>query len=294
MDWLRRLVSYWTHEFDWRAWEPKLNALPHCTWEPFTSCTNVPHQPVVCFEPIANMESGGYVNESLVYFFGGGCGLVFGVAYLIIIALYAPIGAPPVSVDALLLYLAAHPTRWSWIIGLSVLTDFLFLPLAASIYFVLRRVDRYMISLAAGCMILFVVLDLAITWTNYAAAMTLGDGYLKAVTEVQKSALLSAAEPVGAVLHSKLLFVYNSLTLAAGILLTGIVMLRSTFGKTTAYLGIATGCAGVIAVIGSFLTSALNSAIIVASCLTTLWVLIVGYQFCRRGVSVRIPIYGER
>ena len=33
LDWLQRLVSYWTDEFDWRTWERKLNALKHFTWE---------------------------------------------------------------------------------------------------------------------------------------------------------------------------------------------------------------------------------------------------------------------
>jgi len=30
---LRRLVSYWADQFDWRAWERKLNALDHFIWE---------------------------------------------------------------------------------------------------------------------------------------------------------------------------------------------------------------------------------------------------------------------
>ena len=33
LEWLKRLVSYWVHEFDWRAWERRLNALDHFTWE---------------------------------------------------------------------------------------------------------------------------------------------------------------------------------------------------------------------------------------------------------------------
>lgn len=33
LDWLRRLVSYWANEFDWRAWERKLNALNQFIWE---------------------------------------------------------------------------------------------------------------------------------------------------------------------------------------------------------------------------------------------------------------------
>lgn len=32
-DWLRRVVSYWTDQFDWRRWEQRLNALPQFTWE---------------------------------------------------------------------------------------------------------------------------------------------------------------------------------------------------------------------------------------------------------------------
>ena len=31
LDWLRHLVSYWTHGFDWRAWEQRLNTLDHFT-----------------------------------------------------------------------------------------------------------------------------------------------------------------------------------------------------------------------------------------------------------------------
>jgi hypothetical protein len=33
LDWLRRLVSYWANEFDWRGWERRLNAFNHFSWE---------------------------------------------------------------------------------------------------------------------------------------------------------------------------------------------------------------------------------------------------------------------
>ena len=33
LEWLKRLVSYWADEFDWRAWERRLNALEHFTSE---------------------------------------------------------------------------------------------------------------------------------------------------------------------------------------------------------------------------------------------------------------------
>jgi len=37
LDWLQRLVSFWADEFDWRAWERKLNALDHFTWGAMSS-----------------------------------------------------------------------------------------------------------------------------------------------------------------------------------------------------------------------------------------------------------------
>ncbi len=33
LDWLQHLVSYWTKEFDWRAWEQRLGAFDHFKWE---------------------------------------------------------------------------------------------------------------------------------------------------------------------------------------------------------------------------------------------------------------------
>lgn len=33
LEWLRHLVQYWADEFDWRAWERRLNALEHFTWQ---------------------------------------------------------------------------------------------------------------------------------------------------------------------------------------------------------------------------------------------------------------------
>lgn len=33
LDWLRDLVSFWADDFDWRAWEQRLNALDHFTWQ---------------------------------------------------------------------------------------------------------------------------------------------------------------------------------------------------------------------------------------------------------------------
>ena len=124
---------------------------------------------------------------------------------------------------------------------------------------------------------------MAITWTNYAALITLSSKYATAANDAQRAAVVLAANYPSAVLESRLLFVYNTLTLAVGILMAGFIMLKGIFSKSTAYLGLVTGILGIVSVVGPFFVSALSATIIVASVLTTVWVLFVGYRLCRLG-----------
>jgi hypothetical protein len=218
-----------------------------------------------------------------LYRAGGISSLVLGIAYLAIIALYVPIGAPPSGAEARLAYIAGNTKIWWGILGLSVLTDFLFVPVALALYLALKGVNKSVMLLATASVGLFIVLDLAITWTNYEALITLSGTYAAAANDTQKAAAVAAAVYPSAVLESRLLFVYNSLTLAVGILMTGFVMRTGSFSRSTAYLGIATGIFGIISVVGPFFTSALSLTIIVTSILTTIWVLFVGYGLYRLG-----------
>jgi hypothetical protein len=215
-----------------------------------------------------------------LYRVGGVSALVLGLAYIVIIGLFVPIGAAPNGAEARLAYLAGNTRTWWAILGLSVLTDFLFVPVGLALYLALRGLDKGAMLLATACLGLFVVLDLAITWTNYEALIALSGRYAAAANAAQKAAAVAAAVYPSAVLESRLLFVYNSLTLAVAILLTGFVMLKGIFRRSTAYLGIATGLLGIISVAGSFLVSAMSVAIVVTSLLTTVWVVVVGYRLC--------------
>jgi hypothetical protein len=218
-----------------------------------------------------------------LYRVGGISALSLGLAYIVIIALYVRIGAPPIGVEARLAYLAANTTAWWAILGLSVLTDFLFAPVALSLYVAFKEVNRNAMLLATACVALFIVLDLALTWTNYATLITLSSEYAKAATEAQRASIVTAASYPSVVLQSSLLFVYNTLILAVGILISGFVMLNGIFRKSTAYLGLATGILGVVSVVGPFFVSALRVTIILTSVLTTVWVLFVGQSLYRLG-----------
>jgi hypothetical protein len=217
------------------------------------------------------------------YRLGGISALVLGAAYIVIIVLYVPLGAPPTGAEARLTYLAGHTSVWWAILGLSVLTDFLFVPLAIALYLVLKSVNRNAMLLATAFIGLFVVLDLAITWPNYAALITLSGHHAAVTSDAERAVFVAAANYPSTVLESRLLGVYVILVPAIGILITGLVMLKGAFSKTTAYLGVATGIAGIVSIVGPFFASSLGVTVVLASVLTTVWVLFAGYGLYRLG-----------
>ena len=218
-----------------------------------------------------------------LYRVGGISALVLGIAYIVIIALYVPVGAPPSGAEARLAYIAGNIAAWWAILGLSVVTDFLFLPVVLALYVALKGINRNLMLIATAFMSLFVVLDLTITWPNYAALITFSGSYGTIANEAQQAATVAAANYASVVLESSLISVYIILVPGLGILMTGLVMLRGIFNKTTAYLGIATGIFAIVSVVVPFFVSALGLTAILASILTTVWLLFVGYRLNRLG-----------
>ena len=215
-----------------------------------------------------------------LYRVGGISALVIGIAYIVIFPLFAHVGGSPSSGgEAWLKYLEGKTTVWWAILGLCVFTDFLFVPVALSLYVALERVNRNAMLVATAFVGLFVVLDLAVTWTNYASLLTLSGFHSTATNEVQRAAYVAAANYASAVLASRTEVFYSIVDLSVAILMTGFVMLRGKgiFSKTTAYLGLAAGIFGIVSIAGFFVI------IIINALLTTAWVLFVGYRLFRLG-----------
>src|SRR6266446_875349 len=207
-----------------------------------------------------------------LYRVGGISALVLGIAYIITIPLYVHAGALPSGAEARLKYLALNTTVWWAILGLSVLTDFLFVPVALSLYLALKRVNSNAMLVATAFVGLFVVLDLAVTWTNYASLLTLSGLHTAATTDGQRAAYVAAANYASAVLASRTEVFFSIVDLSVAILIIGFVMLKGKgiFSKTTAYLGVSAGIFGIVSTAGFFVI------IIINALLTTVWVLFVG------------------
>jgi hypothetical protein len=209
------------------------------------------------------------------YRVGAIAALALGVGYIIIFPLYAHVGPPPSDGDAWFKYLPGKTTVWWAIVGLSVFTDLLFVPLALALYLVLKGYNRNAMLLATAFVGLFVVLDLAVTWSHYASILTLYGKYSIATDDVQRARYLAAANYGTAMLTSPVEIVYAIVTLSFGILVVGFVMLDGVFSKITAYLGIATGILGIASL------TRLSLAIIGNALVATTWLFLVGYRLYR-------------
>jgi hypothetical protein len=217
---------------------------------------------------------------------GGIAALAIAAGYLATMPLFSAVGAPPVGAEARLAYHAAAGPTWWGIIGLSVATDLLFVPLALSLYAALRPAHETGMRLATTFTLLFVVLDLAVTWPAYASLAGLGEAYA-AAPEGARAALVAAAGYPASVLDSPLQAVNSILTLSVGILATGLVTLRASAGRTAGVLGVATGAAGITSVAHTIVTGEVSPLAIAATLFTIAWLVATGRLMLREHALLR-------
>jgi hypothetical protein len=98
-----------------------------------------------------------------LYRVGGISALLVGLGYIVIIPLYMMAGVPPTGGEAKLIYLAENTPVWWAIIGLSALTDILYIPVALVLYLALKEINWSAMLLASTSLALFAVLELAIS-----------------------------------------------------------------------------------------------------------------------------------
>jgi hypothetical protein len=214
-------------------------------------------------------------NRVSAYRWGGIAAFIIALGYVAIIPLFAHVGVPPTGGEAFFKYLPGKTTIWWWILGLSVFTDLLYIPLALALYIALKPVNKYLMALAAIFMGMFVILDLAMTQGHYASILTLFHNYSLAADDAHRAAYLAAAEYAAAVLATPMEIVYAIAIPSTGTLLAGIVMLKSQFGKVAAYLALITGVLGILALTGWF-------PVIMGNALfATVWFFVVGYKLIR-------------
>jgi uncharacterized membrane protein (Fun14 family) len=219
------------------------------------------------------------LNTTTPHRLGGWSGILLAVATVIATFFFLMVGSPPSGTEELLRYLSDLIAPWSILVGVSVVADLLVLPFAYALYWALR--DQAQIAAFAGCvmLVLFAVLDLTVRWTNTAALITLAQPWSDATT-TEIEYLIAAAGHATAVLESFLLPIYVAVIPAVGVLLVSYAWLLAEHRPVVAYIGMAVGAAGILAVVaGGYLP--MTPVIVAASLAAALWAGVTGYALTR-------------
>ena len=218
------------------------------------------------------------------YRVSGIAAFVLVVGYFLTFPIYFWVGDQPASgVEAQLAYFAEHARGWWAIVFLMVSTDLLIVPIFFGIYIALKHVNKGLMLLAlAFKAFLFVILDLAVTWTAYSTMIIAGVQYGAAATEAQRAALAAAAASASAMLVSPLLGTYAILIPSLGVLFAGLVMLKGVFTRATAYVALAVGLTGIL-FMGSYIIDGLAVLRYINALLAAVFYLLAGYRLYKLG-----------
>jgi hypothetical protein len=186
------------------------------------------------------------------------------------------------GVEAQLAYFGEHAGGWWAIVFLMVVTDLLLVPIFFGIYLALKHINKGLMLVAlAFKAFLFVILDLAVTWTAYSTMILAGVQYGAATTEAQRAALAAAAAYASAMLGGNpLLGTYAILIPSLGVLFAGLVMLKGVFNKATAYIALAVGLTGIL-YMGSYIIDSLAVLRYINAMLAMFFYLLAGIRLRR-------------
>lgn len=212
--------------------------------------------------------------------------IVLAVGYVAAIPIYALVGdQPKAGIEAQLAYFGDHATGWWSIAVLMIVTDLLYVPVYFGFYASLQHVNRGLVAMgAAFAALLFVILDLAITWTGYTTMVVVGSDYVVATSPAEQAAMVAAAAFPAAVLQSPILGTYAIVVPSLGVLMVGLVMLRGVFSRLTAWLALAMGAVGIL-FIGSFFVESLSALRYLTGILAVPFYLLAGVRMYRLGRS---------
>ena len=215
-----------------------------------------------------------------LYRVGGLSGMAVGIGYLLTIPVttIAAGGFPPPGIEARLAFFAEHAAGWWAVTGLMVITDLLYVPFFLALYDALKGFNKYLMLLAFACAGLFVLLDLAITWTSFPSLMILSGNYAAATSDAQRAIIVAAAGYPSAIIDSPLSGIYAILFPGLGELLASLVMRKGIFSKALAYMGVIAGVSGILAGIGPIFISDLETFQYINASLAMLWFFFVGLK----------------
>lgn len=219
-----------------------------------------------------------------ILFWAGVSGILVAIGYFIISILFAVSGFPlPTDSTSWINYLDGKLGLWNIIIWLSIITDILYIFVAFGFLKFYEKRYKFWMVLAGIFFILFVVLELAGTWSLYPTIIELYKNYSSTNSAAMQAMYLGGIEYASIHFQTVVNSFYTIIFPSFAVVVYSFVMLKSKeFGKFVPIVGLISGICGIISVFGGLVYEPLEKLIMPGSFLALFWFLGVGIKFIRQ------------
>lgn len=223
-----------------------------------------------------------------ILFWAGISGILVAMGYFIISVLFAVSGFPlPVDGASWISYLNGKIELWNIIIWLSIITDILYIVIAFGFLKFYENKYKFLMLLATIFFSLFVVLELAGTWSIYPTIIELYKSYSLADSVAEQTIYLGAIEYGSTHFQTIINGFYAIILPAFAVIIYSFVMLRDKkFGKLIPTIGLMSGICNIISVLGGLIYEPLEKLVMPGSFLVLFWFLGLGIKFIRKSKQI--------
>lgn len=218
-----------------------------------------------------------------LFFWAGVSGIAVAAGYLIISICFAISGFPlPADGASWISYLEGKTDLWAVIIWLSIITDILYILIALGIVKFYEDKYRFWVVAASVFFGLFVVLELAGTWSLYPTIIELYKNYTVADSSAGQAVYLGAIEYASTHFQTTANAFYAIVLPSLAVIIYCLVMLQGKgFGKLVPVIGLVSGICNILSVFGGLVYEPLERLIMLGSFLALFWFLGIGIGLLR-------------
>lgn len=224
-----------------------------------------------------------------VLFWAGISGILIAIGYFAISILFAVSGFPlPTDGAAWIKYLDGKLVLWNFIIWLSVITNILYLVVSLGFIKYYEVKYKFWMILASIFFILFVILELAGTWSIYPTIIEIFNKYHETSAIDKQAMYLGSIDYASAHFQTLINSFYVIVLPSLAVIIISLVMWKEkNFGKTVPAVGIVSAVCNITSVFGALAYAPLAKLVMPGSFLILFWFLGFGMKFVKESKKLK-------
>lgn len=229
-----------------------------------------------------NHGSDKYYTKD-IFFWSGVSGIIIAVGYFFI-SIGIAVSGFPLPTDGLswVLYLNGKVGLWQFIIWGSIITNILYIIFAFGFLKFFEDRHKFLVVLASIFFILFVILELAGTWSIYPTIIDLYKHYTASGSTELRSTYINAIEYASLHFQTTVNAFYTIVLPSLAAILYSLAMLKSkAFGKLLPVIGLISGICNTTSVFGGLFFEPLKKLVMLGSFLVLFWFAGIGIKFIK-------------